>query len=100
RDRLDTGKHRLDELVQLASGAPGRLIGRESWETALAQARRLLEAAASPDRGARMRAALAQGAAGARGKFSDTLDALTVLLHERSRNAARDSDDAHAMGAA
>ena len=35
-----------------------------------------------------MRVALSQGASGARGKFSDTLDALTVLLHERARSAA------------
>src|SRR6266480_177185 len=33
RDRLDTSSHRLDELIQLAAGAPGRLIGREAWET-------------------------------------------------------------------
>jgi len=73
------------EIVKLAGGAPGRLIGREAWQVALKQARRILDAAASPDRGTRMRVALGQGASGARGKFSDTLEALTVLLHERSR---------------
>ncbi|HEX3868532.1 MAG TPA: hypothetical protein VHV78_17335 [Gemmatimonadaceae bacterium] len=100
RGQLDVAGGRVDEMVQLASGAPGRLVGREAWEAALAQARRLLDAAAAPDRGTRMRAALSQGAAGARGKFSDTLDALTVLLHERSRMAAGHDDDAHAAGAA
>ena len=53
------------------------------------QARKLLDAAQSPDRGTRMRAALGQGASGARGKYADTLDALIVLLHDRSTAAAR-----------
>ncbi|MEO7084470.1 MAG: hypothetical protein ABI442_01955 [Gemmatimonadaceae bacterium] len=100
KDHLDIPKARIDEFVSLAGGAPGRLIGRESWEAALAQARTLIDAASSPDRGARMRAALGQGAAGARGKFSDTLDALTVLLYERSRHAAKSEDNARAFGAA
>jgi DNA polymerase-3 subunit delta' len=47
-----------------------------------------------------MRVALAQGASGARGKFSDTLDALTVLVHERSRTAVKKADDPAALGAA
>jgi DNA polymerase-3 subunit delta' len=47
-----------------------------------------------------MRVALGQGASGARGKFSDTLDALTVLLHERSRSAVRQGNEALALGAA
>jgi DNA polymerase III, gamma/tau subunits len=88
------------ELLELAGGAPGRLIARDAWTSALGQAKRLLDAAASPDRGARMRVALAQGSTGARGKFSDTLDALTVLVHERSKVASRRADDAAALGAA
>ena len=88
------------ELLELAGGAPGRLIARDAWTSALGQAKRLLDAAASPDRGTRMRVALAQGSTGARGKFSDTLDALTVLVHERSRTATRRADDAAALGAA
>jgi len=47
-----------------------------------------------------MRVALAQGSSGARGKFSDTLDALTVLVHERSRVATGAADDTAALGAA
>ena len=47
-----------------------------------------------------MRVALRQGSTGARGRFSDTLDALTVLLHERSRSAAQSADDPAALGAA
>jgi DNA polymerase III subunit delta' len=98
-DRLDLGADPVDEIVRLAAGAPGRLVGREAWKAALAQADRIIEAATGPDRGPRMRVALSQGAAGARGKFSDTLDALTVRLHERARTAAKRGDDAAALGA-
>jgi DNA polymerase III subunit delta' len=97
---LDLGGDRSEEIVRLAGGAPGRLVDRESWKAALAQAERILAAAAAPDRGARMRVALSQGAAGARGKFSDTLDALTVLLHDRARSASRKGDEPSALGAA
>jgi DNA polymerase-3 subunit delta' len=97
---LDTGGAGGAELVQLAGGAPGRLIGREAWQASVAQANRLLDAATAPDRGTRMRTALAQGASGARGKFSDTLDALTVVLHQRARSAAIKGNEAAALGAA
>jgi len=102
----DAVKNRLDvprdtsELVRLAGGAPGRLVALEAWEAALNAARRLLEAARSPDRGARMRASLAQGASGARGKYAETLEALSVLLHERSAVAAQRGDEVGSFGAA
>ncbi|HVX40613.1 MAG TPA: hypothetical protein VHB25_13670 [Gemmatimonadaceae bacterium] len=99
-DHLDFGGKKLDELIGLAAGAPGRLIGREAWQQALAIAERLLEAAAAHDRAPRLRVSLGQGASGARGKFSDTLDALTVLLHQRSRSAAQRGNEAAALGAA
>ena len=101
-NRLDipTRPPRTDELVQLAGGAPGRLIGREAWELALAQARRMLDAADAPDRGTRLRVAMSQGGFGARGKFSDMLDALTVLLNERARAAAKNGNERQASGAA
>jgi len=99
--RLDLGgRDYAGELLELAAGAPGRLIAREAWTSALGQARQLLEAAESPDRGTRMRVALRQGSTGARGRFSDTLDALTVLLHDRSRDAAEGGDSRRASGAA
>jgi DNA polymerase III subunit delta' len=100
-NRLDvqTGP-RADDLIHLAAGAPGRLIGREAWESALAQARRVLDAADAPDRGTRLRVAMSQGGFGARGKFSDMLDALTVLLNERARSAAKRGNERQASGAA
>ena len=100
-NRLDiqTGP-RSDDLIHLAAGAPGRLIGREAWEAALAQARRMLDAADASDRGTRLRVAMSQGGFGARGKFSDMLDALTVLLNERARSAAKRGNERQASGAA
>jgi DNA polymerase III subunit delta' len=76
------------ELVSLASGAPGRLFGQDAWESAAANARTLLEAASSGDDAKIFRAAFVQGTSKARGKFSDTLDVLTVLLHEKARDEA------------
>lgn len=98
--RLDLGGDPSDDVVRLAGGAPGRLVSRDAWKAALAQAAKILEAAGSPDRGPAMRVSLSQGAAGARGKFSDTLDALTVLLHDRARTAARKGDERSALAAA
>ena len=76
------------ELLSLASGAPGRLFGKDAWEAAAANARALLEAASSGDDAKMFRAAFVQGTSKARGKFSDTLDILTVLLHDRARDEA------------
>jgi DNA polymerase-3 subunit delta' len=73
------------ELLSLASGAPGRLFGQDAWEVAAANARALLEAASSGDDAKVFRAAFVQGTSKARGRFSDTLDVLIVLLHELAR---------------
>ena len=98
-DTIDAGGETTEGLVRLANGAPGRIVGREAWAAALTYARKILEAATTPDRTARMRVALMQGGAGARGKFSDTLDALTVVLHERARSAANTGNARVATGA-
>jgi DNA polymerase-3 subunit delta' len=87
------------QLVALAGGAPGRLFGQDAWESATAGARALLEAASSGDDARLFRAAFVQGTSKARGKFSDTLDVLTVLLHERARSMAV-GDERAARGAA
>jgi DNA polymerase-3 subunit delta' len=76
------------ELLSLASGAPGRLFGQDAWEAAATNARALLDAASSGDDAKIFRAAFVQGTSKARGKFSDTLDVLTVLLHDRARDEA------------
>lgn len=88
------------DLVRLAGGAPGRLLALDAWRESLANAQRLLDAAQNRDRAPAYKAALAQGAAKARGSFSDTLDALTVLLHSRTREAVRDGRSTRAFRAA
>ena len=60
----------------------------------------MLDAADASDRGTRLRVAMSQGGFGARGKFSDMLDALTVLLNERARSAAKRGNERQASGAA
>jgi DNA polymerase-3 subunit delta' len=88
----------VDELLRLAQGAPGTLLGGDRG-TALARARTLLEAV-NAGRAATLRAAFAQGQSKARGAFADVLDAMTVLLHERARTAAREGNASRATAAA
>jgi DNA polymerase-3 subunit delta' len=88
-----------EESIARASGAPGALLAAASTAEAFGAARRLLDSALQPS-GApgsidRIKAAARQGVSGARGAFSDMLDALTVLLHDRVRrltHAGQDSD--------
>lgn len=88
-----------DEALARANGAPGELFAGESMTAAFTAARALLEAAlapATPDGTvARIKVAARQGNSGARGSFSDTLDALSHLVHARTRqlvHAGRDAD--------
>lgn len=90
---------KLDEQRRLAAGAPGALLARGEWGEALARARRMLDAATEGDRRERYRSALRQGSSKARGAYSTSLDALTVLLHERVR-AATDCGNARTAVAA
>jgi DNA polymerase-3 subunit delta' len=89
----------LDDLVRLAHGAPGVLLSSADHGIALERARDMLDAV----RGGRekvLRAAFVQGSSKARGAFSDVLDAMTVLLHGRARDAASEGDRARASAAA
>ncbi|MGI8499464.1 MAG: hypothetical protein ACR2OG_17970 [Gemmatimonadaceae bacterium] len=88
----------FQERIALASGAPGTLIGRAAIENALAIARSML-AAATAGRAESARAALSLKVNKARGEFSDVLDALTILLGERMRDAAFCADSAAALAA-
>jgi DNA polymerase-3 subunit delta' len=78
-----------DEALAKANGAPGELFAGDAIGAALGAARKLLDAVlapSTPDGSAeRIKAAARQGVSGARGSFSDTLDALTLLLHARTR---------------
>ena len=98
RERLGAGGTD-DERVHLADGAPGRLFGHAEQAAAFARARAFLEAAHG-GRERWLRTAFAQGGKGARGAFSDVLDAVSVLLHERARAAAASGNDQSALAAA
>ena len=76
------------DRLAFAAGAPGRLLGAESWSIALDTAQRMLEAATGRPL-ARYEAAWSQASNKARGAFADTLDALTEKLHARARDAVR-----------
>jgi DNA polymerase-3 subunit delta' len=85
------------ERVAFAGGAPGRLLAGAAWAKALDNARRLLDAVGGKP-GAGYEAAWSQAASKARGSFADTLDALTIALHERAR-ASAGRGDRSALGA-
>lgn len=90
----------IDERVRLAGGAPGRLLATQETSAASEAARKLLEVALSGDRARALRVSLAQGSAGARGAFTDILEALSVALHDRTRMAVQKSDERAARNAA
>jgi len=96
-DKVSLG---VDELVETAVGAPGRLLASSILRDAALQAKRILDAATSKDPSLSYRVALTQRSSGARGSFSDSLNALEVLLHHRAREATRTGNAADAAGAA
>lgn len=98
RERLGPGSTD-EERERLADGAPGRLLGHEEQAATFTRARAFLEAAHG-GREKWLRTAFAQGGKGARGAFSDVLDAVSVLLHERARTAAAAGRDQSALAAA
>lgn len=87
------------ERVRTAAGAPGRLLTGGDDAKATISARRIIDAATSRRRALHYSVALGQGAAGARGAFTDTLDALVDLLGERVRDALHRKDDGAAASA-
>ena len=86
-----------DERVRLAAGAPGRLLAGDGPAKAMTAARRLYDAAVGPTTSALYATSLAQGAASARGAFSDVLESLIVLLNERVRDALGKRNDLQAL---
>ena len=88
-----------EEWVRLAGGAPGSLLDADSRRGADEQARRILDAVgAAPAE--RYAVAFGQGVSGARGAFSDALEALTGMLHERVRGAVARGEEGRALAAA
>jgi DNA polymerase III subunit delta' len=88
-----------NERVRLAGGAPGRLLTRHDAAKATVSARKIIDAATNSRRAMQYSTALAQGSAGARGTFTDTLEALVDLLGERARDALHRKDDDAAAAA-
>ncbi len=100
RKALDSdSRASTNERIRLAAGAPGRLLTRRDSAKATIGARKIIDAATSPRRAVHYSAALAQGSAGARGAFTDTLEALVDLLGERTREALLRKDDIAAAAA-
>ena len=77
----------VDGLVRMAAGAPGALLGRADANASASRARRILDAALAQRPADGYALALSAGAAKARAGFTDTLDALTEILHERAKRA-------------
>lgn len=90
----------IQDRLRLAEGAPGRLLALGESHSSMQQARTLLEAAASANAEQLTRLALAQGASGARGRFTDVLEGLAAALGERLQDATSRSDERGALGAA
>jgi DNA polymerase-3 subunit delta' len=88
----------LDERVSLAGGAPGVLLAAGARGDAHEAAAAFL-AALDSGRQERMSAAFALGGSKARGFFTEVLDALTLLLHQRARDAVARGDRRGAMRA-
>ena len=88
------------ERVRAAAGAPGRLLTGDTDARATINARKIVDAATSPRPSLVHSTALAQGSAGARGAFANTLEALVELLGERARDALHKNDAAAAASAA
>jgi len=88
------------ERVRAAGGAPGRLLTGETDAKATINARKIVDAATSARPSLLHSTALAQGSAGARGAFADTLEALVELLGERARDALHKNDAPAAASAA
>jgi DNA polymerase III subunit delta' len=87
------------QKLRSAGGSPGSLIEASARDDATAAAHRFLEGAlgSRPDR---MQMVLGLGGSRARGFFSDMLDALTLLLQDRARAAARSGEGRQALAAA
>ena len=93
-----------DVAIRMAQGAPGMLVGSDSTATAVANARRMMEAALmhSGPQGVseRTKVATKQGISGARAGFTDMLDALTVIVHLHARTLSSANSDRAARRAA
>ena len=87
------------DRVRKAEGRPGALLESAHDARAVVAARKILEAALSERESSAYSTALVQGAANARGAYSDTLEALVTVLGERMREALHGGDTRAAAAA-
>ena len=88
-----------DDRLRFAEGAPGRLLWGSEWSLAMETAQQMLASIGDKRPSLRYDAAWQQASSKARGSFADTLDALSVVLHARARDAARKGAERQALGA-
>ena len=88
------------DRLTFAAGAPGRLLWGAEWSMAMETAERMLAGVGSKSSSRRYEEAWQQASSRARGSFADTLDALSVALHARARDAASQGSERRAFGAA
>lgn len=88
-----------DDRLGFAAGAPGRLLWGTGWSLAMDTAERMLASIGGRSGSRRYDVAWQQASSKARGSFADTLDALTVAVHARARDAAGRGSDRQALGA-
>jgi DNA polymerase-3 subunit delta' len=91
----------VEDRVRFASGAPGRLLWGAEWSVALDTAERMLASIGAKGGKTEHRYDVAwqQASSKARGSFADTLDALSVAVHARARDAAARGSQRQALGA-
>jgi DNA polymerase-3 subunit delta' len=80
------------QWIEVAAGAPGRLLNAGATTSATDAARRLIGALSAPGVERTSRIALAQGSAGARGAFTDVLEAVALELRASMRAAVHQGD--------
>jgi hypothetical protein len=78
----------------LAQGAPGVLLSTSIRRSAVAEAKRFIDAATSGNRAELLKVAFVQGHSGARAGYSDTLDALTLALYDRMKAGTKQANSA------
>ena len=88
-----------DERSRFAAGAPGRLFWGTEWAMATETAERMLASIGARGSAQRYDAAWQQASSKARGSFAVTLDALSVALHARARDALKSGSERQAVGA-
>ena len=87
------------DRLSFAAGAPGRLLWGAEWSLAMETAERMLASIGRKGGSQRYDIAWQQASSKARGSFADTLDALSVALHGRARDAAGRGLERQALGA-